>query len=250
MAIESATYLSDLNVANPPGSDPVGQADDHIRLLKSVLKSTFPNISGPVTPTQSQLNGGLIPTGCILMWSGSIASIPSGFALCDGASYPRSDGSGNVTTPNLSGRFVVAASTSLAPGTVGGTTSSTPIITITNEPVALTTNQLPAHTHANTLNDTGHTHSLTDPGHSHSTAININGDAPYQKLGSGYATNGGTYATNSATTGITIASSTTNISITNASVGSGATHVHNNTASSSAVSIIPPYYALCYIYKL
>lgn len=43
MPIEVATYLSSLNSSNPAGSDAKSQGDDHIRLLKAVLKSTFPN---------------------------------------------------------------------------------------------------------------------------------------------------------------------------------------------------------------
>ena len=43
MALESATYISGLVAANPPGTDAISQGDDHIRLIKSVLKSTLPN---------------------------------------------------------------------------------------------------------------------------------------------------------------------------------------------------------------
>jgi len=42
---------------------------------------------------------GGIPTGVIVMWSGSVASIPSGFVLCDG----------NNSTPDLRDRFIVGA---------------------------------------------------------------------------------------------------------------------------------------------
>jgi len=43
MALESATYVSGLVQANPPGTDPISQGDDHIRLLKKVLLNSFPN---------------------------------------------------------------------------------------------------------------------------------------------------------------------------------------------------------------
>lgn len=56
MAIETATYISDLVVTNPLGSDGKSTADDHLRLVKSVLKTTFPNVSGAVTPTHTQIN--------------------------------------------------------------------------------------------------------------------------------------------------------------------------------------------------
>lgn len=54
--LEAATYISDLNAANPVNGDSVSQGDDHIRLVKSTLQATFPNISGAVTPTHTELN--------------------------------------------------------------------------------------------------------------------------------------------------------------------------------------------------
>ncbi len=51
-----------------------------------------------------------IPAGCILMWAGSVASIPTGWALCDGQSG----------RPNLRDRFVVGAGNEYQPGQTGG----------------------------------------------------------------------------------------------------------------------------------
>jgi hypothetical protein len=56
MALETATYIDDLVATNPTAGDPVSQGDDHIRLLKSVIQATFPNISAAVTPTHTELN--------------------------------------------------------------------------------------------------------------------------------------------------------------------------------------------------
>ena len=56
MALESATYISDLVITNPTGADSRSTSDDHHRLIKSTLKATFPNVTGAVTATQSQLN--------------------------------------------------------------------------------------------------------------------------------------------------------------------------------------------------
>lgn len=56
MALETATYISDLVSTNPTASDNISQGDDHIRLLKATVKSTFPNITGAVTPTHTELN--------------------------------------------------------------------------------------------------------------------------------------------------------------------------------------------------
>lgn len=56
MALETGTYISDLVSTNPVASDNISQGDDHIRLLKSTIKATFPNVSGAVTPTHTELN--------------------------------------------------------------------------------------------------------------------------------------------------------------------------------------------------
>lgn len=60
MGLETSTYVDGLNVSNPAATDGLAQADDHIRLIKTVLKNTFPNITGAVTATQATLND--IPT--------------------------------------------------------------------------------------------------------------------------------------------------------------------------------------------
>lgn len=44
MGLESATYVSALNSANPQSTDAVSFGDDHLRLLKSVLQSSFPDV--------------------------------------------------------------------------------------------------------------------------------------------------------------------------------------------------------------
>jgi len=56
MALENGTYVNSLVPANPASTDGLAQADDHIRLIKSTLKNTFPNLTGPVTATQADLN--------------------------------------------------------------------------------------------------------------------------------------------------------------------------------------------------
>lgn len=79
MALESATYISDLNASNPTAGDSKSQGDDHLRLIKAVLKATFPSIAGAVNLTEADLNllksahlttnGSLkLPSGVILQW--------------------------------------------------------------------------------------------------------------------------------------------------------------------------------------
>ena len=56
MALENGTYVNSLVPANPASTDGLAQADDHIRLIKSTLQNTFPNITGAVTATHTALN--------------------------------------------------------------------------------------------------------------------------------------------------------------------------------------------------
>lgn len=55
--LTGAKYINALVATNPDGAtDPKSQGDDHIRGLKNVLKTTFPNIDGAVTATPAELN--------------------------------------------------------------------------------------------------------------------------------------------------------------------------------------------------
>ena len=59
MALEDLTgtkYIDDLNSSNPAAGDNVSEGDDHIRGIKNVLKTTFPNVTGAVNPTDTELN--------------------------------------------------------------------------------------------------------------------------------------------------------------------------------------------------
>lgn len=56
MTVESVTYISDLNATYPAGSNTKSEGDNHIRNLKTGIKNTFPNVSGAVTPTHTELN--------------------------------------------------------------------------------------------------------------------------------------------------------------------------------------------------
>lgn len=56
MTVESATYISGLDPLKPTGSDVKQEGDNHIRLLKQTLINTWPNITGAVTATHTDLN--------------------------------------------------------------------------------------------------------------------------------------------------------------------------------------------------
>jgi microcystin-dependent protein len=75
-----------------------------------------------------------IPSGAILLWSGSIASIPSGWVICDGTNG----------TPNLRDRFVVGAGSTYAVAATGGDANA---IVVTHTHTASTAIVDPGHTH-------------------------------------------------------------------------------------------------------
>lgn len=222
MPLESALYISDLNVANPASTDSVAQADDHIRLIKAAIKATFPNINGPVTASQSALNSPL-PSGIIVMWSGATA--PAGWALCDGTNG----------TPDLRNRFVVAAGTTYPLNTTGGSTTSSAAGGHTHTEAAAG-----GHNHTGVVGGTALTIAQM-PAHSH--------DYTYYR-GPNVSSGGGAqpYALN-AVTGTTT------------SAGSGAAHDHTiatdgshshtiNAVADHTHTTTPPYYALAYIMKI
>jgi hypothetical protein len=127
---------------------------------------------------QDPATGGNIPIGGIILWSGSIVSIPANWALCDGLS----------STPDLRGRFVIGAGGTYAVDATGGSetanlahthgvgTFATSSEGHTHGSGTLSTNSQGAHTHAvGTLANSseGHTHgsgtlSTDNPGtHTH-----------------------------------------------------------------------------------
>lgn len=94
MGLETATFVDDLVVTNPLGTDTIPQGDDHLRLLKTVLRNTFKGASRafylPAT-TSSQTStvtvattdqNKLIPVDCS---GGAITvNLPQGSTLPDG----------------------------------------------------------------------------------------------------------------------------------------------------------------------
>lgn len=176
-----------------------------------------------------------LPVGTVVDWSGSVASIPSPWQLCDGTN----------STPNLKDKFLVGAGNAYAVGATGGQTNVTPTITVNG--TSLSVAQLPSY--SLTVTDPGHAHGITDPGHTHAFTAgtaSITGNIGYT-TGASAAPTTGTVANSmsSATTGITVNTATTGISVS--SGGSGTAHSHS--ATSSLVSTLPPYYALAKICK-
>ena len=144
--------------------------------------------AGTGTPTW----GSGFPSGGIIMWSGTIATIPSGWYLCNGSN----------STPDLRNRFIIGAfsdTTGVAYTTVTGANTQTGG---TKDAIVV------SHTHTATS-------TVTDPGHLH-TVPYVAGDAIGGSGASPAYRGSGTSNTSTATTGITVAT-------TNTSTGSSGT---------------------------
>jgi hypothetical protein len=144
---------------------------------------------GSNTPTW----GNAFVAGMIMMWSGTIATIPSGWLLCNGSNG----------TPDLRNRFVIGAFSD---------DSGTAKTTITGSPT-----QTGGSKDAIVVSHT-HTATVTDPGHLHAVPNSSNAGVNISAFGQGGVSNQGAYNTSSATTGITVANSTEGSSGTNANL--------------------------------
>jgi hypothetical protein len=85
-------------------------------------------------------------TGMIMMWSGTIATIPSGWALCNGSSG----------TPDLRNRFIVGASVDSGGQSVTTITGGNTKTGGTKDAIVV------SHTHTATVTDPGHTHTAVN----------------------------------------------------------------------------------------
>ncbi len=144
------------------------------------LDNLYPILQTAPTATPS------LPTGSIILWSGSIGSIPSGYTICDGT----------LGTPDLRDRFVVAAGNTYAVAATGGSADAIVV----------------SHTHTATS-------TVTDPGHLHSVWFTGGGSAD-ANINTGGRFTQTTTNTGSATTGITVATTNTatGVSGTNANL--------------------------------
>jgi len=160
------------------------EIDDEFEALETAIASkadsASPTLTGtPLAPTASSgtnttqiatcafVIANSVPSGVITMWSGSVASIPSGWVLCNGSN----------STPDLRNRFVVGAGDTYAVDATGGSADAVVV---------------------------SHTHTVTDPGHNHSVP---NSGSQNNSFDSGTTVGNDTTGTSgTATTGISIAS--------------------------------------------
>lgn len=175
----------------------------------------YPAVSQQLAETLSQ---GLLPIGAVIAYGGTAA--PQGWHLCDGTPHGSPDLADLIgpNTPDLRGRFVLAASSARPAASEGGA-----------ETVPLTTAQMPSHSHGGVTAGQSQTHSHSNPtgnyqnwnipgsGVGYENILTIGGGTPYDP-GTGGASTDHTHGISAE--------------------GSGAAHEN-----------MPPYYALTYIIK-
>ena len=88
MALETATYISQLTATNPTTSDSVAQGDDHLRMLKTVLKTQFSGLSGTtaISSSEAELNilDGVTSTAAELNILDGVTSTAAELNILDG----------------------------------------------------------------------------------------------------------------------------------------------------------------------
>lgn len=156
------------------------------------------------------LVGGAVPSGIIIMWSGS--TVPSGWYLCDG----------NNGTPNLLNKFVIGAGGTLSPGATGRPTPAG-----TQDYQIKPTASVTIGSYSLTLENIAHSHGYGD------------------WTGTGSTLN---YGSGSRATGNSSIERNTGSAGGNAS-GSADPHTHSATFTGSDCDVRPPYYKLAYIMK-
>ena len=140
VAADASSASGDLNVAGRLVAASAEVSDrleaGSLAVAGSVAASSV-SVSGDVSVGSDLTIGGEIkgdgsaPVGVIILWSGAVDNIPSGWALCDGQTV------NGHKTPDLRNRFVVGAGDQYAVNATGG-----------EEKHTLTIGELPAHSHS------------------------------------------------------------------------------------------------------
>lgn len=181
-------------------------------IMKNTSTANLPVASNiTIGNTSTSLNtifNNQIPKGCIIIWSGTQAQIPSGWSPCHGGTI------NGVEIPDLRDLFIIGESSTNAVGVIGGNENNTRLIVSAN---------LPSHNHTGILAEVNAVH-----GHS-SDIMAGNGTGGPNRPRLSYKDGGGIVNTSGV-------NQNHGHSITFTTVG-----------GTTPVDIRPPYYSLIYI---
>jgi hypothetical protein len=200
-----------------------------------------------VTGLQAALdaNKNALPQGCIVLWSGTLATVPGGWAVCNGQNG----------TPDLRDKFIMGGGGVNAALATGGASSATNVATSnagsftpagTVGGTAISVAQMPSHAHPGGTTDAqgAHTHNVIGRNLANSYAgpgaqLNVMGYEAYQNIT--YTDSQGNHQHN----------------LNVAAQGGGATHTHTLAMNAVGghthtvtVPTVPPYIVLGYIMKV
>lgn len=203
--------------------------------------------ASPGFTIEDKPTGGNLPSGIIVMWSGLLANIPTGWALCDGAGG----------RPDLRDKFIMGWTNGVDPGGTGGSS------TLSHAGSAVADHAAQAHSGGAV---DAHSGAGVDPHSAHSGATVADHAAGTSGAHSGSAAKIGTAASNAAPS-----PHTHSIPALVHTIGQAAAHAnhvftqavnhvftqpnqhpiltHQVTQPSDHTNVAPPYYKLAYIMK-
>jgi len=134
MTVESASYIHQLNASYPSATDTAYEGDDHIRLLKTCVKGSFPSLTGPVLVSDTVLNylSGLNSNIMTLL----AAKAPLASPVLSGTPVAPTAGAATNTTQIATTAFVQAQKAS--PVFTGTPTAPTPTTGDNSQKIATT----------------------------------------------------------------------------------------------------------------
>jgi len=68
MGLETGNYVNDFVITNPTASDPVSQGDNQIRLVKKLVKQSFPSVDAPVNAIHTGTSAPAVSPSEGLVW--------------------------------------------------------------------------------------------------------------------------------------------------------------------------------------
>ena len=217
MPLAGGEFTGDVTSHNitPDGDSTRNLGTNSVRFA-NVYADNFVGGGGNLTGVESFVSG------MIILWSGSVANIPSGFVLCNGSN----------STPDLRDRFVVGAGNSYAVGATGGATTATDNVSVSgSDTVSISASGTANITVSGTTGGNGAVSGFQGRQPGASYQFDIRYVPNYQ------------YFTNSSHTHSFSGSGSDTVSV------SGTDTVNITGTDTVSVSTLSPYYALCYIMK-